>query len=107
MQPSRQVSYLVVRNQHESLWKPELDSAVRGGHDLARNTFVAADSNDGRSPNIRHNGGRDRKRVFRHGHVRIIPFAIHEVERRSDQLCDMDAREDILVSNFTRATLAG
>lgn len=83
----------MIRNHNHALREFELNTSTHGGQDLALDRLVTANSNSRRAKKMRHRRNGERKRSLRHGHVRIEPIALNEIQRRADQLSDTDSIE--------------
>lgn len=78
----------MIRNHNHALREFELNTSTSGGQDLSLDRLVTANANGRRPKNMRHRRNGKRKGPLRHGHVRIEPIAVNEIQRRADQLSD-------------------
>lgn len=80
----------MVGNHDDALGKVKLDGAVGHLSDLAGDRLVAADADNGASPDARHDGDDEAKGAFCHGHVGVEHFLVDKVERGTNQLRSQD-----------------
>jgi hypothetical protein len=61
-------AYLVIGDEHHTLWEVALESPILGLAHLSSNTLVSTDSHRGWRPPVGHSGTNDAKVLLRHGH---------------------------------------
>lgn len=82
--------YLMVCNHDDALGKVELDSPVGCGFDLPCDRRISADTDHRGSPDLGHDGGGEGKGTLGHGHIGVVPVPVDEIQRRSNDLGDID-----------------
>jgi hypothetical protein len=77
---------LVVGHEHEAMWEIALECAVVHLVELALHAFVAADTNNSRSPPLCDGSDEDCKRLLRPCHVTIVELWVYQLQGSSNEL---------------------
>lgn len=95
--------YLMICDHDQTLWESALYPTVRGQTELASHRGITANPDRGGCPPVSHGGRKQPKRLFGQGHVGIVEVAVDPVERRSEELRDVNpgkSRSDLAPCPF-------